>query len=132
MVDILTGLIQNNIPLRIIINSAPAAESVCSHMRQPLKKYVGFDHSIAEWLELAATYPQTVQVRICHVPLMHRTYLVRRKDGTGAANIKYYTYGNFKPVNDFRRSFASQQPEYRIYTEEFDYLWEHSLSHTAE
>ena len=124
MVDILSDLVQKGVSLRVIINSAAAAELVCSHMRQPLKKYAGFDQCIAEWMEIAAAYPQAVQVRIADVPLLHRTYLVRKKDGSGGVNVKYYTYGNFKPNNDFRRSFDAQDPEYRIYAEEFDYLWE--------
>ena len=62
-VDILTHIIDKSITLRILVNSADTVSSVCSHMSQPLKKYVGFDSCVEEWIELAQTYPDVVQVR---------------------------------------------------------------------
>lgn len=51
-VDILTNIIEKNIKLRIIINTYDVAESICSHMRQPLKKYVLLNDAAIEWLNL--------------------------------------------------------------------------------
>lgn len=121
-VDILTNIIEKNIPLRILVNSADTVSSVCSHMSQPLKKYVGFDSCVEEWTELAQTYPDAVQVRIADVPLLHRLYILIGEK-TGYVNVKYYTYGNYTPDKDFRMVFDNSRMEYKLYTEEFDYIW---------
>jgi len=93
-VDILTHIIDKSIILRILVNSADTVSAVCSHMSQPLKKYVGFDSCMEEWIELAQTYPDVVQVRIADVPLLHRLYILRGEKA-GYVNVKYYTYGNY-------------------------------------
>ena len=121
-VDILTHIIDKSITLRILVNSADTVSSVCSHMSQPLKKYVGFDSCVEEWIELAQAYPDVVQVRIADVPLLHRLYILRGEK-TGYVNVKYYTYGNYTPDKDFRMVFDDSGMEYKLYTEEFDYIW---------
>ena len=68
--------------------------------------------------------PGLVQVRVSEIPMLHRTYIIQNKDATGAANIKYYTYGNDIPANDHRAHFVSGSHEYAMYANEFDYLWE--------
>ena len=128
-VDILTHIIDKSIMLRILVNSADTVSSVCSHMSQPLKKYVGFDSCVEEWIELAQTYPDVVQVRIADVPLLHRLYILRGEK-TGYVNVKYYTYGNYTPDKDFRMVFDDLGMEYKLYTEEFDYIW-NKASHSA-
>lgn len=121
-VDILTHIIEKSITLRILVNSADTVSLVCSHMSQPLKKYVGFDSCVEEWIELAQAYPDVVQVRIADVPLLHRLYILRGEK-TGYVNVKYYTYGNYTPDKDFRMVFDDSGMEYKLYTEEFDYIW---------
>lgn len=128
-VDILTHIINKNITLRILVNSSDTVSAVCSHMSQPLKKYVGFDNCVEEWVELAKSYPDVVQVRIADVPLLHRLYILRG-DHDGYVNIKYYTYGNYTPEKDFRMAFDYSEMEYKLYTEEFDYIW-NKASHSA-
>ncbi len=127
--DILTNIVDKNITLRILVNSADTVSSICSHMSQPLKKYVGFDSCVEEWIELAKTYPDVVHVRIADVPLLHRLYILRGEEN-GYVNIKYYTYGNCTPDKDFRATFDSFETEYKLYTEEFDYIW-NKASHNA-
>lgn len=121
-VNILSYIIEKNITLRVLVNSAEVVSTVCSHMAQPLKKYVGFDSSVQDWVELARTYPDVIHVRIADVPLLHRLYMIRGENG-GFVNVKYYTYGNYTPDKDCRRAFDSSGMEYQLYTEEFDYLW---------
>lgn len=128
-VDILTHIIDKSITLRILVNSADTVSTVCSHMSQPLKKYVGFDSCVEEWIELAQTYPDVVQVRIADVPLLHRLYILRGEK-TGYVNVKYYTYGNYTPDKDFRMVFDNSGMEYKLYTEEFDYIWK-KASHST-
>lgn len=121
-VDILTHILDKKITLRILVNSAETVSSVCSHMAQPLKKYVGFDTCVADWLELAQLYPDVVQVRVADVPLLHRLYILRGEKN-GYVNVKYYTYGNGIPDKDFRMVFDDSAKEYRLYTDEFEYIW---------
>lgn len=125
-VELLRAIVEKKISLRVIVNTNESAGAVCDHMKQPMKKYVGFDSNVEDWLELAKRNPDTVSVRVSDVPILHRLYITRNKDGSGAVNIKYYTYGNYTPDKDFRRSFVSPSSEYKLYTEEFDYLWEHT------
>ena len=45
-VELLNQLIERNIPVRILVNSADSVEDVCSHMAQKGKEYVGFEENI--------------------------------------------------------------------------------------
>lgn len=122
-VETLCRLQEMKCKLRVLINSVESVEKVCAHMRQPMKRYVRFDRNLEEWRELASEYPDTIEVRVLDVPLLHRLYIVRGKNG-GCVNVKYYSYGNYIPEKDFRLSFAHPDAEYTLYTEEFDYLWQ--------
>lgn len=127
--EILNDIINKNITLRILVNSADTVSNICSHMSQPLRRYVGFDNSVKEWIELAQMYPDVVYVHIADVPLMHRLYILRGEN-TGVANVKYYTYGNCIPDKDFRAVFDNSDAEYNLYVAEFDYIWD-KASHSA-
>ncbi|MBR5273165.1 MAG: toll/interleukin-1 receptor domain-containing protein [Clostridia bacterium] len=122
MVDSMSQLISMDCKIRVIINSPESVETVCEHMKQPHKKYVKFETNIEEWREFASENPDNVFVRVLDLPLLHRIYIVRGENG-GSANIKYYSYGNYTPDKDFRLSFDSPSPEYKLYQEEFEYLW---------
>lgn len=122
--QLLQTMLKNHVKLRVLLNDSKTAEYVCRHMQQPLKKYVGFDTCLADWKELEAMYPDVIQVRVCPLAMLHRIYLLRKKDGSGQVSLKYYTYGNYKPSRDCRATFHSRQMEYALYCEEFDYLWD--------
>ena len=124
-VDILSHIIDKSISLRILVNSSDIVSNVCAHMSQPLKKYVSFDSCVEEWLELAQKYPDVVQVRVADVPLLHRLYIIRGEE-KGYVNVKYYTYGNYTPDKDFRMVFDDFETEYKLYTKEFEYIWENA------
>ena len=121
--DLIKYIADKKISVRVIVNKPEAIESVCSHMRHQLKKYVSFDESIGEWKDLEQMFPDSIQVRIADLPLFHRLYIVRNSDGSGMVNIKYYTYGNYTTSRDVRQSFSSADNEYQLYVDEFDYLW---------
>lgn len=123
-VELLGDLISRQIPLRILVNDAKTVDTICSHMRQPLKKYVGFDNSIQEWAEVQAEFPDLVQIRICQVPLLHRLYLVRREDGSGCVALRYYTYGTYHTARDSKACYGGDSVEFALYAGEFDYLWD--------
>ena len=130
-IKILTYLIKNNIKLRILANTDEVAKRVTQSMSQPLKKYASYAECLHDWYELSQKYPENISVKTPEVPLLHRIYIIRGKD-VGTANIKYYTYGNYIPDNDFRMTFRSGTREYKLYTEEFDYLWNHSHDYVPE
>lgn len=124
-VKILTYLIENKIKLRILANTAEVVKNITASMTQPLKKYVSYEECLQDWYELSQNYPEYISVKTPEVPLLHRLYIVRGK-ADGAVNVKFYTYGNYIPDKDFRMAFKSGTREYKLYSDEFDYLWSHS------
>lgn len=124
-VDLLRIAIEAKIKLRIIVNT-DLIMNVCMHMSQPGKRYVGFDKSVLEWVELSQRYPEILEVHIAKIPLLHRTYIIRNENKHGWINIKYYTYGNYIPEKDQRLCFDSSNQAYGIYAEEFEYLWDNA------
>lgn len=122
LVDILLRAIEKNITVKVIVNDAATVEQLSLHMRQPLKKYYGYSKSLNDWLEKARLYPNCIQVRIADIPLMHRYYCIMGMK-SGTAKVSFYTYGNYSPEKDFQYIFDSDQSEYRLYAEEFEYIW---------
>lgn len=122
MVDCLTRMLEAGYPIRVIINSPASVQQVCAHMRQPRKHYVKIEDNLLEWKELAEECGGNMEVRVLDVPLLHRLYVVRGENG-GSVNVKYYSYGNYVPEKDFRLTFDSPDPSYKLYAEEFEYLW---------
>ena len=121
--SILSRYIDLGANVRIIINKKDVIESINKHMRQQNCVYVDPDDNIRNWVRFADAYNGHMQVRVLDVPLMHRTLLVRMKDGTGIVNVKYYTYANTIPEKDPRQIFISPTEQLSIYRDEFDYLW---------
>lgn len=121
---LLQKIAESGIHLRILVNASSAVDKIAVHMRQEFKVYIGFTRSIELWKEKKAQYPNSIEVRVLDVPLLHRTYLVRKDDGTGVANVTFYTYGNYLPGNDISVFWEDTDKEYRKIANEFDYLWE--------
>lgn len=122
LVDILLRVIQENIQMRVIVNDAETVEQLSIHMRQPLKKYYGYSKSRHDWIEKAQSYPDIIHVRTADIPIMHRYYCVKN-DRSGIAKVSFYTYGNYIPEKDFQYIFDSNCNEYKLYEEEFEYIW---------
>lgn len=122
LVDILLRAINENISVRVIVNDAETVEQLSVHMRQPLKKYYGYSKSREDWLEKARSYPECIQVRIADIPMMHRYYCIKSAK-SGIAKVSFYTYGNYITEKDFQYIFDSGRNEYRLYEEEFEYIW---------
>lgn len=125
--DLLDTIIARKIPVRILVNDAPTVERICAHLRRPRKQYVPFRDSIEEWAQLQSTHPELFQARICPLPLLHRIHLVHDRGGNGLANVHYYAYGAYNPSRDSWANHDSGSPEFRLYADEFEYLWELSL-----
>lgn len=121
-VDILNYILENGIKLRILANKSQDVYTINRSMSQPLRRYPTYEECLGAWYELAVAYPELVELRVPKVPLLHRIYLIRG-NGIGAVNVKYYTYGNYKPDKDYRQTFETGNSEYELYSNEFDYLW---------
>lgn len=125
-VALLKFIEKHRIPMRVMLNNSNSVRNICPHMHQEGREYVSFAKAIREWRKMESNSNGLVQVRVSEIPMLHRTYIIQNKDATGAANIKYYTYGNDIPANDHRAHFVSGSHEYAMYANEFDYLWEHA------
>ena len=118
---------KKKIPLRIIVNNAGTVRNICPHMQQEGKEYVGFRRSIKHWRKEQKRSKGIIEVRVSTIPMLHRIYIVHTKDLQGAANIKYYTFGNDMPAKDPRSCFSSDSREFNLYKREFNYLWEKAI-----
>lgn len=123
VVELLLHLLEKRIKLRVIINEKDTVEETAKHMRHNLRKYYGYDKNVSNWVELSKKYSELVSVHLAEVPLMRRYYNVYGEQ-KGKMKISYYTYGNPYPEKDCLSIFDSSNLSYKLYSEEFDYLWE--------
>lgn len=126
--DLIEAMIARRIPVRVLINEAAALKTICNHLRRPNKDYTKFQVSIRKWQALQKKHPDVFQIRICPLPLLHRVYLFHNRDGLSLGNIHYYAYGPYNPAKDSWAVYDSDMPEFRLYADEFEYLWERSQS----
>lgn len=122
LVDILLRAIEEKICVRVIVNDENTVEQLSVHMRQPLKKYYGYNKSCQDWLEKSESYPDIIHVRVADVPLMHRYYCIKGLEN-GVSKVSLYTYGNYIPEKDFQYIFDKSDNEYVLFENEFNYLW---------
>ncbi len=120
---LLLKAIENGVKVRILINTSAQVKNVCSHMRQPGLRYTGFEKNANEWNAFMETHSDLVEVRIAQIPLLRRTYIIMNDNGKGWANITYYSYGNYDISKDQRLCFGSNYDAYKLYLEEFNYIW---------
>lgn len=125
--EILEKIGAQDLNLRVLVNNEEAIGLLCKYMRHPSKKdkYRGFGQYIMSWKEFEKKYPGTIEVRVSKLPLMHRMYLVRsQEEGKGIANVTFYTYGTELRKKSARVCFGIDSPEYKVFAQEFDFLWE--------
>ena len=130
MVELLSEIINRQIKIRVIVNEQKAVAETAKHMKQHLKKYLGYDNSLEYWHELEKRYPDNISVHIADIPLMRR-YHTFRGTNDGITRISNYTYGNYNPKKDQQSIFKIEQEYYDLYMEEFEYLW-NNASHIIE
>ena len=124
--ELLETLADAGIPIRILVNSPEAAESIGQYMRHKFKKYIPFSEAISQWKAFAAMY-KNVQVRVCEIPLLRVYFSFRMQDSTeDVIRVKYYTYGNAKVKRIFAQTFPAADPHFNLYRTEFDFLWNQS------
>lgn len=129
--EILQHMIERKIPLRILINTPEAAESIARYMRDETALYTGFDQARAVWKRIAEQNRDFLEVRECAIPLIHVHHGIRfssLKNGApyGRLHIKYYAYNNVNLNRSFEHEISSFSNYYKIYENEFEYLWKKS------
>ena len=85
---------------------------------------------MADWVELEKKYPSLISVRAADVPLMRRYYDVKGQ-GIGISKVSYYTYGDHISDKDYQIIMDSADECYKLYAEEFGYLW-NNASHVVK
>lgn len=130
--DILMDLADAGIPIRIVVNSPEAAESIGKHMRHKIKTYMPFSEAVEGWRRFDEMY-ENVQVKVSDIPLLRVYYAFTMEDEEDSAiRVKYYTYGNDKRHLNFARNFDAQDSCYKLYKSEFKFLWEGGTSVRGE
>ena len=125
IINVLLHLISKNTKIRIIVNKAETVQSLSDHMKQPLKQYYGYSRSLNDWVEKTKKFPDNISVKVATVPLMHRYYCIR-DEKLGVCKVSFYTYGNYMASKDYQHVFSNNSPEYKLYKDEFDYIWNSS------
>lgn len=124
--NIISAIAERGIPVRILVNTPQAAEVVARHMRRHRKRYTTFAEAIADWKNFAADFPN-MQVRVCSIPLLHIYYAFHMEPrDQNLIWVKYYTYGNYQIDKNFMQVFFPSSEHYKLYREEFEFLWNQS------
>ena len=126
--EILQYMIDRRIPLRVLINTPEAAESIARYMRDETALYTGFDQARSVWKKLAEQHTEFLEVRECEIPLIHVHHGIRYSSekspaGYGRLHIKYYAYNNVNLNRSFEHEISSFSNYYQIYENEFEFLW---------
>lgn len=126
--DLLYGLVEQGIHLRILLNNPKISEKMAKHMRHSRKIYIGFENCIRKWIDLKKEYPDKVEIKMTDIPILRRYYSIHMKDSCmDSVNVKYYTYDNPDPKINYQQIFYSDSEYFGLYRKEFEYLWNHPL-----
>lgn len=124
-IEILEMIEREKIPVRLLINTADAAESIAKHMRNKKRKYFSFDKCIEEWKKYVREDYENIELRVSDIPLLRRYYSIHMSDGSlDTVNVRYYTYGNYKMDANYQNIFTPFSDYFTLYREEFTYLWD--------
>ena len=119
---LLTKAINAGAKIRVIVNTTAQVKEICAHMKQPNLEYVGFEKNLENWVKLMLKNPESVEIHIATIPLLRRAYIIRGEESKGWANITYYSYGHV--IDECQRmNYRSGCQEYKLYFDEFEYIW---------
>ena len=126
--DILYDIVDRGIKVNVLLNTPNAAEILAAHMRHKRKNYMGFEECLQNWKRFQDAYGDLVELRTVDIPILRRYYSFHMSDPIcDTVNVKYYTYANAKPSKNCQLIFQPDSDFFRLYREEFDYLWKRSL-----
>ncbi len=121
--SVISKIIERNIPCRVLINDEESVQNVIPHMRTANKAYVGLTQNIKQWKEFQKQYPDFIQVKVSHIPLLHAFYHIKSEENS-AVRLAYYSYDNATMQKNFAHIFEHESTYYNLYVNEFEYLWE--------
>ena len=123
--DVISKVIEKKIPCRVIINDEEAVRDIIPHMKSANKAYVGLSQNIRQWREFSRQHKDLFQVRVSHIPLLHAVCHVKSHDSSSIRLI-YYSYDNSAMQKNFAHIIRQDSAYYRLYENEYEYLWEQS------
>lgn len=131
--SLLIKAVENGIKIRIIINTDSQVKDICSHMRLAGLSYrdKDFNRNAKKWESFMKEYYGLVDIRISQVPLLRRTYIIRGENDKGWSNITYYSYGH-DISKDQCLCFRNTNNAYKLYLEEFNYIWDNASKSFSE
>lgn len=123
--------LKRGIRWRVLINTVEAAESIGQHMRDDDVWYTPFHEMHSQWKKLATKYSDVLEVRECRIPLIHVHHCIKLQNAEtgkshGEMHIRYYAYNNTRPDNAFEHELSESSKHYKMYSDEFEFLWEQS------
>lgn len=121
--SVITKMIENKLPCRILINDEDAVHNIIPHMRSANKVYIGLKQNISQWAGFQTKHPDLVRVRVSHIPLLHSIYHIKT-DNDSSVHIGYYSYDNTNTLKNYHHVFKQDSRYYGLYINEFEYLWE--------
>ena len=129
--DILDTILKRKIPMRVLVNTPEAAESIAKYMRDENALYFPFEQVIKLWKKYASEHEDLLQVRACPIPLLRVYHNVKfyddpEKNTYDRMHIKYYVYQNINLEKSFEHELSSFSKYYGIYQKEFEFLWDAS------
>ncbi len=124
-VAVLTRMLEQHVPLRVLLNDEATVADILPHMRARSKAYVSLTQGIEHWRRFQARWPGLVEVRVAKVPLLHAFCIV--KGAQPAARVTYYTYANASMRKNYAQVFPADSPYLALYAEEFGHLWESAV-----
>ncbi len=124
----LKAMIERKIPLRVLVNTPDAAESIARHMRDEDAFYMTFQQTTQKWKAYAEKHQDLIQVRVCDIPLLRVYHNIKFHDESGKntydrIHIKYYAYQNLDLEKSFEHEMSVFSRYYKIYQDEFEFLW---------
>ncbi len=127
---LLKRLCEKRIPVRVIINTAPATEVLWQHMRDMEAFEMGMYRSLEDithaW-KVMSSARDNICVKACNIPFLHNyVRFSYRSDITAYLRIGLYTYGKIIDRSQPHLYFTEQDLHYEVLLREFSYLWEHS------
>lgn len=123
-ITMLTDYLSNGGKLHLIINSVDAVETIACHIRNPEKYYIGFKENIDNWKRFADRHPESVELVVSNIPILHSYVNFRAKISERSRMIViFYTYSNSNLSKNHLLFLNYDSPHYTLFQEEFDYLW---------
>ncbi len=122
--EFLVKLIQRGIHLQILLAAADPTAIISGDLRHSEAYFHSVHHM---WHAFAAAHAGQVSVRVSPVPLMHNYCCVETAEVENSqARVIFYTYHNPYIDQNEAHSYPYDTEQYRLFREEFLFLWERS------